>query len=229
MSARSSWVRGTRGGATGRISAARKGRVTPSSVVTVVAGIVVRGAVVVGAVVRRIVEEGAIVPKAHPHAARSVVAGHEVPDRAVEVPARVNEHVVRARRNVVPRDPDVFACAVVPIAIHPDGPGIGRLGLLDDHSHGLRGGFCSGSCGLGLLNDDHRLSLDLLGRALPLFDHDVRGRVVLGGDVVPRIAVMANDDISITAGPPCVAARPLVALRTRPTGHRPDHQPGGDC
>jgi len=219
----------TRGGASDGIAATLRVRgVTPPSVVTVVARIVVRGAVVVGVVIRGVVEEGAVVPKADPHAARSVVAGDEVPNGAVVIPARVNEHVVSTRCHVVSVDPDITARAVIPVPIDPDRPIVRRHRPLDDHRRRRRGSFLGGGGGLRLLDDDHGLAFDLLARALPLFDHDVVGRVLFDCDVVSNVAVTTDHGL-LVLGLPHVTIRPIVGLCTCRKGDRAHDQRGDEC
>ena len=204
----------TRSGASDRIAPTpRVGGVTPPPVVTVIARIVVRGAVVVRVIIGRVVEEGAVVPEANPHAARSVVAGYEVPHGAVVIPARVHEHVVRTRCHVVAVDPDITARPVIPVSIHPDRSVVRRNWLLDDHRRRRRGGFLGGGGRLRFFDDDDGLALDLLGRALPLLDHDVIGRVLFDADVVTNVAITADHDFRVL-GLSHVTIRPLVGLCT---------------
>lgn len=204
----------TRGGASGRITATpRVGGVTPPPVVTVIAWIIVRGAMIEAVKVWWEEEEGAVVPEANPHAARSVVAGYEVPHGAVVIPARVHEHVVRTRCHVVRVDPDITARAVIPVSIHPDSPVVRCNWLLDDHRRGRRGSVLGGGRRLRLLDDDHGLAVDLLRRALPLLDHDVIGRVLFDPDVVTNVAITADHDFRVLRLWH-VTIRPLVGLCT---------------
>jgi hypothetical protein len=114
----------------------------------------------------------AIVSKTDVDAARSIVSGDEPPHTPVVVPARLHENVVHAFDDAVPVYPDVITIAVGPIRIDPNPLGTTGHGLFDnDRSRRWRRGLRGGR-GLGLLNDDDRLPVDVFGRAgLRLDDH----------------------------------------------------------
>jgi hypothetical protein len=89
----------------------------------------------------------------------------------------MHEDVVHAFHDAVPVHPQVLTISVRPVPIDPNPLGT-RANRLP-HDDGPRGwrGCLRGGRGLGLLNDDDRLAVDLLGRAGLGFDDHVRRRV----------------------------------------------------
>ena len=168
---------------------------------------------VVGVEVRRIPLPRATIPEAHVDAARSIVSGHKPPDARVEIPARLNEHVVHTLHDAVPVHPDVLAVAISPVPVDPDRTRTSDLGLHDNDR--LRGGrgVLRGCNRFRLLNDDHGLATDLLRRALLGFDHDV-GRLVRhrAGLAFSLVAVMGDFEP--------IARRPAIAVRAVVVGRR---------
>jgi len=84
----------------------------------------------------------------------------------------MHEDIVHAFHDAVPVHPEVLSVGVVPVPIDPNRPGTTRNGLLDHDSPWCRRRLLGRRDGLRLLDDDDRLSIDLLGRAfLGLDDH----------------------------------------------------------
>jgi hypothetical protein len=168
---------------------------------------------VVRVVVRRIPLPRSVIPEAHIDAARSIVARHKPPDARVEIPARLNEHVVHTLHDAVPVHPDVLTVAICPVPVDPDRPRTSDLGLHDDDR--LRGGRrvlrrCNR---FRLLNDDHRLATDLLRRALLGFDHHVGRRVGRrAGLTFALVAVMRDFEP--------IARRPAITVGSVVVGRR---------
>lgn len=168
---------------------------------------------VVRTVVWRIPLPRSVIPEADVDAARSIVARHKPPDARVEIPARLNEHVVHTLHDAVPVHPDVLAVAISPVPIDPDRPRTPDLGLHDDDRlRGRRRVFRS--CNrLRLLNDDHRLTADLLGRALLGFDHHV-------GRLVGRRAGLTFSLVAVMRDFEPIARRPAIAVGSVVVGRR---------
>lgn len=169
---------------------------------------------VVRMIIRRIPVPGPIVPEANVDTPRSIVAGHEPPNVCVKVPSRLHEDIVHAFNDAVPVHPYVVAVAVGPIAVDPNRPGTLNFGL-DDHD-GLRSRrrMLGRRNGLGLLNDDHRVTVDhLRGAVLGLDDH-VR-RAVGRGAGLPFSLVAVVRNIELMAGRSAVPVGTLVISRHR--------------
>jgi hypothetical protein len=84
----------------------------------------------------------------------------------------MHENIVHAFHDTVPVHPQVLAIAVGPIPIDPNPFGTTHDGLLHHIDPQGRRRCLGGGDGLGLLHDDDRLAVDLLGRArLGLDDH----------------------------------------------------------
>jgi len=125
-----------------------------------------------------------IIAEANVHTARSVVSGHEPPDARVVIPSRLDEDIVHTFHHAVPVHPNVLTISVGPVPIDPDPLRTKGDRLL--HHDGSRCWRCGlrGRDGLGLLNDDDGLTVDLLGRpGLGLDDHV--GSWVVGLAYVP--------------------------------------------
>jgi len=106
-----------------------------------------------------------VVPEADVRAARSVVAGDEPPDVPIEIPARMDEHVIDSHLDAVPIDPGVLSAAVVPIPMDPN-PGRTVPDLrVAGRDHRRWGRLCRGGDGLWFLHHDDGLLLDLRGRS----------------------------------------------------------------
>ena len=116
-----------------------------------------------------------VVAEAHERTARSVVARDEPPNIPIEVPARLNEHVVDPHLDTVPVDPCVLSVAVVPIPMNPNPsrtvPDL--LGARRDPRRRWRSR--RGGDGLRLLHHDEDLPVDFRGRSRFRF-HDWVGR-----------------------------------------------------
>jgi len=88
----------------------------------------------------------------------------------------VHEDIVDPFHYAVTIYPEVLAVAVVPIPIDPN-PARADRNLLPGNDHlGWRWSLPGSGDGLGLLDDDHRLAVDLLRRAFLGFDDHVGGR-----------------------------------------------------
>jgi hypothetical protein len=103
----------------------------------------------------------------------------------------MHEHIVHPLDDAVAIYPKVPAVAVVPIPIDPN-PARARRNLLLGHDGpGRRWGLLRGSDGLGLLDDDHGLAVDLLRRAFLGFDDHVGRRIWrFGGLPLSGIAIV---------------------------------------
>jgi hypothetical protein len=87
----------------------------------------------------------------------------------------MHEDIVDPLHHAVTIHPKVLAVAVVPIPVDPNPIRADRNLLLDDDGPWRRRGVLRGGGRGGLLDDDHRLAIDLLRRAfLRLDDHVCR-------------------------------------------------------
>jgi hypothetical protein len=88
----------------------------------------------------------------------------------------MHEDIVHPLHDAVTVHPNVLAVAVVPIPVDPNPARAGRNLLRDHHGLWRRRGLqrCGGRD--GLLDDDHRLAIDLLRRAFLGFDDHVGNR-----------------------------------------------------
>ncbi len=103
----------------------------------------------------------------------------------------MHKHVVHSHHDAVAVHPKVLPVAVVPVPIDPNTARAGRNLLLDDDDLGRWRGLHRGGDGLGLLDDDDGLAVDLFGRALFGFDYHVVGRVGRrGGLPLANVAIM---------------------------------------
>lgn len=159
-------------------------------------------------VVRREPMPRPVVPKADPHTPRSIVSGDEPPHVRVEIPPRMHEDIVHPFCDAVPVHPEVLSIGVVPVPINPNRPGAVRNGLLDHDRPWRRRCLLGCHDGLRLLNDDHRLSIDLLGRAfLGLDDHIGRRIGCLARLSFARVTIVRD---VVAVGRRAVAVRPFV-------------------
>lgn len=104
---------------------------------------------------------GSKVAKADVHTARPVIAGHKPPNAIVEIPSRMDKDIVDELRDAATVDPNVFAVAVVPIPVDPNPARADRNLLLGHDDLRRRWGVHCGSDGLGLLDDDHGVPVNL--------------------------------------------------------------------
>lgn len=156
-----------------------------------------------------------VVTKSDVRAARPVVARDEPPDVPVEVPARMDEHVVHADLDAVPFDPGVVSVAIVPIPMHPN-PTWALLRLLVARSDlRRRRRLCRGGDGRWLRHHEHCLSLELGRRSRFGFQY----RVSRGLDRIHRaadsaVAIVSHVElVARLAG--FVSARPLIVVGGR--------------
>jgi hypothetical protein len=85
----------------------------------------------------------------------------------------MHKDILDALHDAVAVDPNVFTVAVVPIPVDPN-PARADWNLLLDHNDlWRRWGLLRGSDGFGLLDDDHGLPIDLLGRTFVGFDDHI--------------------------------------------------------
>ena len=130
---------------------------------------------------------------------RPIVAGHEPPNIRVEIPARLDEHVVHPLDDAVTIDPKVLAISVGPIAVDPDRSRALHLGLHDHDRLRRRRRLLRSRQRLRLLDDDHRVAIDdLRGAVLGLDDHVCRGIGFCAGLLVSLVSVVR--DIKPSAG-----------------------------
>lgn len=85
----------------------------------------------------------------------------------------MHEDIVDAFDDAVTIDPKVLAVDVVPISVDPNPAWTDRNLLLGQHDLRGRRGQLRGSDGLGLLNDDDGLPVDLLRRPLLGLDNHI--------------------------------------------------------
>jgi len=164
-----------------------------------------------------------IVSKADVHAERSIVSGHEPPNARVVIPSRLHEDIVHAFHDAVTVHPKVLTIAVGPIPIDPNPFGTTDDWLLLHDGPRRRRRGLGGRDGLGLLNDNDSLAVDLLGRAgLRLDDHIGRRIVGLARLPFSRVAIVSHIELVTRRG--AVAVRPPVVCRRGDSGHRRDRQ-----
>jgi hypothetical protein len=102
----------------------------------------------------------------------------------------MHEHIVHTFHDTVPLHPKIFTLGVGPVAIDPNPFRTTGNGLLHDDGSWRWRRCLRGGSGLGFLNDDHSLAVDLLGRAGLRFDDHVRRR--LG-----RLALLPRPHVAI--------------------------------
>jgi hypothetical protein len=120
----------------------------------------------------------------------------------------VHEDVVDPFHYAVTIYPEVLAVDVVPIPIDPN-PARADRNLLPGNDHlGWRWSLPRGSDGLGLLDDYHRLAVDLLRRAFLGFDDHVARRSFRFGSLsLSKVTVVRH--VHVVRDP-----RVLVAIRS---------------
>jgi hypothetical protein len=118
----------------------------------------------------------------------------------------MHEDVVDPFHYAVTVYPEVLAVAVVPIPIDPHPARADRNLLPGNDDLGWRWSLPGGSDGLRLLDDDHRLAVDLLRRAFLGFDDHV-GRRSLRFTVLAKVTVVRH--VHVVRDP-----RVLVAIRS---------------
>jgi len=156
-----------------------------------------------------------VVPKAYVRVAWSVVAGDEPPDVPIEVPTRMNEHIVDSHLDAVPIDPSVLSVAVVPVPMDPN-PGRAVLDLLvARRDPRRRRRLHRGGDGLWFLHHDDGLPLDFRGRArFRFYDHVARRFRRIHCTADSAVAVMGNVELVVGLAR-SVAGGPLVVVRYR--------------
>jgi hypothetical protein len=187
---------------------------------------------IVRSVVRRVPGPGTVVTEPNIDTARPVVTRHEPPDVGVVVPPRVHENIVDPFHHAVAVDPNVVTVRIRPMVIDPD-PVFGTRRLLDHDGLWRRRRFRRRRDGLGLLNDDHRFTIDHLGGAVLRLDDDVHGFVVgLDGCrlrmPVPVVGhlVLVGRRVAVAVGAVVVGEGRVGEDRDRQRGQRPESDEG---
>jgi hypothetical protein len=85
----------------------------------------------------------------------------------------LDENVVHTLDDAVSVHPDVVAVGVSPISVHPNASRAEVDGIFDDDSAWSRRRLCGRGDRLGLLDDDDRLPVDLLGLTVFFLDHHI--------------------------------------------------------